>query len=319
MFRTNLLAAALITIDVLDANAWAKALKLISIANTIAQSVDALVINCELANVCKSADGINKMYLMSQDGLIAKRISAPSLASVLCALSIGYDVVLVDGTTYWHDILGRASAILNKPLVSNVCALSATPGEYVRRVSAGKLLQYVKCEYSKPWLLSVDTLCFNTSNVHVTGIKTQIFHNIIKTSCTLLKYESPRRTNALSLCDAKIVVAGGKAFGSAQIFNKYLQPLAIKLNASIGATRAAVDAGIAPIDYQIGQTGKIIAPKLYIAFGISGSDHHMMGVKDAHTILAVNTDPTAPISKLANYTIVADMFELIPKLLSFLP
>ncbi|XXN19747.1 MAG: electron transfer flavoprotein subunit alpha/FixB family protein [Candidatus Hodgkinia cicadicola] len=318
MFRIGLLATALIAIDALDANIGVNAPKLVAIASTIAHSVDALIINCELVRATELVSGINRVYLMSQANIISKRVSAPSLASTLCAIGLAYDSILVISTTYWHDIISRAAATLNKPLISNVSALPSC-GEFVRSIYAGKLLQRVECKYSKPWLLSVDVSNFKAGAAPAASAKTSNIHHEIKNSLSVLKRELSKNAGSRSLCDAKIVIAGGKAFKSAEMFNKYLLPLATKLRAAVGATRAAVDAGLASADCQIGQTGKIIAPKLYIAFGISGSAHHMIGVKDANIILAVNTDASAPITKLANYTIVADMFELIPKLLSYLP
>lgn len=147
----------------------------------------------------------------------------------------------------------------------------------------------------------------------------RVIQHAVAQCCVPLKRELPKNSSKPMLCSAEIVIAGGRAFGSAETFNKYLQPLALKLNAAVGASRAAVEAGFAPSECQIGQTGKCIAPELYIAFGISGSHHHMVGVRDSKLILAVNTDTNAPIAKLADYTIVADFHELIPRLLAFLP
>ncbi|XXM93315.1 MAG: electron transfer flavoprotein subunit alpha/FixB family protein [Candidatus Hodgkinia cicadicola] len=318
----SLLAKALIATDALDNVHIKRALTLISCAHTLARKTDMLLINCTLAHALKLKLGAHKLYLVSQSKQISKRASASSLASLVCALSADYDAIVVDGASYWHDIVCRAAATLNAPMLSNVCAVhSAEYGVFARSVYAGKLIQRLECSRVKPWLLSINVPSFNShaGAYGATATKLQLTQHALTQRCRLLKRELPKHIGLPSLCDANVVIAGGKAFGSAEMFSKHLQPLALKLNAAIGASRSAVDGGLASIDCQIGQTGKTIAPRLYIAFGISGSDHHMVGVKDSELILAVNTDANAPIVKLADYAIIANMFEVIPKMLSLLP
>ncbi|XXM93639.1 electron transfer flavoprotein subunit alpha/FixB family protein [Candidatus Hodgkinia cicadicola] len=327
MPKVGSLAKVLAFVDLHETSAvriGADSLKLMSYAHSVSAKVDTLILNCSPTVASAMQTGSSKVFVVSSAKLVSKRASAPSLANLMCALSFGYDAVLVSGSSYWHDVLCRASAILNKPVVSNVCD-QAKPelGEFVRSVYSGRLLQHVKCTHAKPWLLSVRTSGFSAysaslaeANALIPSI--QLVQHSVANCCVPLKYELFKRTELPPLSEANIVVAGGKAFGSAEAFNKYLRPLAASLNAAIGATRAAVDAGYAPFEYQIGQTGKVITPKLYIAFGISGSDHHMVGVANAKIIIAVNTDASAPIVKLADYTVTSDMFDLIPKALGLL-
>ncbi|XXN13785.1 MAG: electron transfer flavoprotein subunit alpha/FixB family protein [Candidatus Hodgkinia cicadicola] len=312
---------ALVAIDALDPLTTAR--KLVSCASKLADRVDALALNCELARASQLTLGVHTLYVVACDRLVSKHSSSASLASLLAAIGLSYDIVLVNSTESWNSILGKTSASLNRPAISSVYApASAKQGIFLRRAYAGKITQRVKCEYAKPWLLSIDTFSFDANNFnkpHAPAPNLQLIQHPLPQHSTPLRCRWPKRTTLPSLHEADIVVAGGKAFGSAEMFNKYLQPLATQLNAAIGASRAAVEAGYAPAEYQIGQTGKIIAPKLYIAFGISGSNHHMVGVSNSELILAVNTDANAPIAKLANHVVVADMFEFIPKALSLLP
>ncbi|WGS83423.1 MAG: electron transfer flavoprotein subunit alpha/FixB family protein [Candidatus Hodgkinia cicadicola] len=327
MSKIGLLAKVLAFVDLHEASTVRLAvdsLKLMGYAHSISAKVDTLILNCSPTSARAMQIGSSKMYILSSTKLVNKRVSAPSLANLMCALSFGYDAVLVSGSSYWHDVLCRASAILNKPVVSNVCG-QASPnlGEFVRSVYSGRLMQHIKCTHSKPWLLSIRTSGFgaySVGNAEANALipSIQLVQHSVAHCCVTLKYELFKRTELPPLSEADIVIAGGKPFGSAEAFNKYLRPLAASLSAAIGATRAAVDAGYAPFEYQIGQTGKVITPKLYIAFGISGSDHHMVGVRNAKIIVAVNTDASAPIVKLADYTVASDMFDLIPKALTFL-
>lgn len=312
-----MLTKVLVAVDTLDSSAP----RLIECANALARKVDALTLNCAPTFASESKLSAHTLYLVSQNKLVSKRASSPSLASLLCALSTGYDAIIVDSTTYWHDILARAAAVLNRPVVSNVCStLAVSRGEFVRSVCAGRIMQHVRCVYNKPWLLSINTSSFGAFKPNRPPVASlRVVHHAITQCCVPLKREFAKNVSKPTLRSAEIVIAGGRAFGSAETFSKYLQPLAAKLNAAIGASRAAVEAGLAPLECQIGQTGKSVAPKLYIAFGISGSHHHMVGVRDSKLILAVNINANAPIAKLADYTVVADFHELIPRLLAFLP
>lgn len=312
-----MLNKVLVAVDALDD---ALAPRLFECAHTLARKVDALVLNYTLTHAAELKLCAHTLYLVSHGALVSKRVSAPSLASLLCALSVGYDAIVVDGATYWHDIIARAAALLSRPVASNVCSVSrGVCGEFVRSVYAGRIMQQIKCVYNKPWLLSINASSFKAFESNPPTADLHVVQHAVSQCCVPLKRELPKNAVKSALCNAEIVIAGGRAFGSAETFDKYLQPLAAKLNAAIGASRAAVESGFAPIECQIGQTGKSIAPELYVAFGISGSHHHIVGVKDSKLILAVNTDMNAPITRLADYTIVADFREVIPRLLAFLP
>ncbi|AHL31018.1 MAG: Electron transfer flavoprotein large subunit [Candidatus Hodgkinia cicadicola] len=317
MFEINVLTKVLVAVDAFD-NVLAP--RLIECAKALAHAVDALALNYAPTFATELELRARTLYLVSQSRLVSKRVSSPSLASLLCALSAGYDAIVVDSATYWHDIIARAAAVLNKPVVSNVCSvLTVSRGEFVRSVCAGRVMQHVRCVCNRPWLLSINTSSFKAfkSNLPPAGLR--VIQHAMAQCCVPLKRGCSKNVGLPTLCNAEVVIAGGRAFGSAETFNKYLRPLAAKLNAAVGASRAAVEAGLAPLECQIGQTGKSVAPKLYIAFGISGSHHHMIGVRDSKLILAVNISANSPITKLADYTVVADLHEIIPRLLAFLP
>jgi len=236
---------------------------------------------------------------------------AEDAAQVLVELAPAYRVILSAHSTFSRNILPRVAALLDVAMVSD--ALQIQPDNtYVRAIYAGSVLSVVQSSDA----LQVLTIHANRFKPAVNGASAEIVTATAPAPFGKTRWISENRATSdrPSLNSAKIVVSGGRSLGSAEKFQAVLEPLAEKLGAALGATRAAVDAGYAPNDIQVGQTGTMVAPELYIAVGVSGAVQHTAGMKDSRIIVAINHDPDAPIFKVADYGLVADLFETVPKL-----
>lgn len=237
---------------------------------------------------------------------------AESISAVLCSLAESYDVFISAASTYGKNIMPRVAAYLDVAQVSDVCHI-IDADTFEHPIYAGNAIETVHVLTHKK-VLTVRTTAFNPILDHQTAcpvvqlaqtcpnMKSQFIHHELNQS------ERP------DLNSAKIVVSGGRGLQSAQHF-KLIGELADALGAAVGASRAAVDAGFVSNDYQVGQTGKIVAPTLYIAVGISGAVQHLAGMKDSKVIVAINKDEDAPIFQIATYGLVGDLFELVPELI----
>lgn len=295
---------------------------LLGFASQNATNVDVLAINCDLPSALSV--GVSKVYAFASRTAPHVRAACASIAMLLSGLSIRYDAVFVSGSSAYHDALCRAGAVLNRAVITNVFEVVATD-VFLRSACAAQLTQKIRTNQANPRLLSVNTALVK-ANPFQPAPETKTLQLLEFTSLSNAKFEvvaSARPTRSgrfgcIPLSEASIVVAGGRAFGSASQFEALLVPLALKLNAALGATRTAVEAGIAPPECQIGQTGATIAPKIYVAFGISGAVQHMDGVRGSKLIIAVNNNPNAPIIKQSDFALVGDLFSIIPSLLEAL-
>jgi electron transfer flavoprotein alpha subunit len=238
--------------------------------------------------------------------------TAENVAATVVALvkSGGYSHVLASATGFGKNVAPRVAALLDVAQVSEVTAIES-PDTFVRPIYAGSAIATVQSK-DPIKVLTVRATAFDAAgsggNAAIESVAVAPDTGLSKvTGQELTKSDRPELTSA------RIVIAGGRGVGSAENF-KMLDALAIKLNAAIGASRAAVDAGYVPNDYQIGQTGKIVAPDLYIGVGISGAIQHLAGMKDSKVIVAINKDPDAPIFQIADYGLVGDLFQILPEL-----
>jgi electron transfer flavoprotein alpha subunit len=269
--------------------------------------------NCgAAAEAAAKAAGVAKVLVADAaqfaDGL-AENVAAQALA-----LAGDYSHILAPATAYGKNILPRVAAKLDVGQISEITKVDA-PDTFERPIYAGNAIATVQSS-DKVKVITVRTTGFDAAALggsaaveNVTAVSDSGKSAFV--SRELAKSDRPELTAA------KIIVSGGRGMGSGDNF-KILEPLADKLGAAMGASRAAVDAGFVPNDWQVGQTGKIVAPSLYIAVGISGAIQHLAGMKDSKTIVAINKDPEAPIFSVADYGIVGDLFEVVPQLVEAL-
>jgi electron transfer flavoprotein alpha subunit len=284
----------------------------VTAATQAAGAVDVLVAGSGCAAVAAQAGaiaGVGKVLLADAphlaDGL------AENVAPQLLALLGGYTHVFAPASSYGKNILPRVAALRDCAQVSDAIAVLA-PDTYARPIYAGNAVATVQC---------ADPVIFVTvrpTNFAPAGdagpAPVEAVSAVADSGKSRFVGRAVAKSDRPELQGAKIVVSGGRALGSAENF-QLLEKLALRLNAALGASRAAVDAGYAPNDWQVGQTGKIVAPQLYFAIGISGAIQHLAGMKDSKVIVAINKDPDAPIFQVADYGLVADLFQAVPELL----
>ena len=256
--------------------------------------------------------GVEKV-LVADDAAYANAL-AENVAPLIAGLMDGYDAVLAPATTTGKNVLPRVAAQLDVMQVSDIISVEG-PKTFKRPIYAGNAIATV--ESSDPKLvITVRTTAFDKAEATGGSASVEVASGPgdagISSFVGLDAVESDRP----ELTSANIIVSGGRALKDAETFEQYITPLADKLGAAIGASRAAVDAGYVPNDYQVGQTGKIVAPEVYIAIGISGAIQHLAGMKDSKTIVAINKDPDAPIFQVADIGLVADLYNAVPELVS---
>lgn len=254
-------------------------------------------------------DGVEKVLLA--DAAIYGHNLAEPLAALIVKLAAEYDAVVAPSTTTGKNVLPRVAALLDVMQISDVMKV-VSPDTFERPVYAGNAIQTVQSAEAK-LLLTIRTASFQAAgeggSAPVESIATGD-----DPALSSFKGEEVAKSDRPELASAKIIVSGGRALGSAEAFAKVIEPVADKLGAAMGASRAAVDAGYAPNDWQVGQTGKVVAPDLYVAVGISGAIQHLAGMKDSKVIVAINKDEEAPIFQIADYGLVGDLFALMPEL-----
>jgi electron transfer flavoprotein alpha subunit len=262
-----------------------------------------------VAQAAAAVPGVGKVLLA--DAAQYKDQLAENLAALVVGLAKDYGHVLAPATTFGKNFMPRVAAALDVAQVSDISAVKS-PDTFIRPIYAGNALATVQ---SKDPIKVITVRSTGFEAVPTTGGTATIatIAAAADTGLSTLVGRELTKSERPELTAARVIVSGGRGMGSGENF-KLLEPLADKLNAAMGASRAAVDAGFVPNDWQVGQTGKIVAPDLYIAVGISGAIQHLAGMKDSRVIVAINKDEEAPIFQVADYGIVGDLFKLVPEL-----
>ncbi len=292
----------------------AATLNTVAAAQKIGGEIDVLVAgaNCgAAAQAAAQLQGVSKVKVA--DAAHYDSQTAENLTALVVANAAGYSHILAPATTFGKNLLPRVAALLDVAQISEITGVESAD-TFVRPIYAGNALATVKSADAVK-VITVRTTAFDAVAGGNAAPVEALAASADTAQCTLQARELTKSARP-ELGAAKIIVSGGRGLGSGENYHQLLEPLADKLGAALGASRAAVDAGFVPNDYQVGQTGKIVAPQLYVAVGISGAIQHLAGMKDSKVIVAINKDPDAPIFQVADYGLVADLFETVPQLVA---
>jgi len=286
--------------------------KAMTAAAALGQPVHVLVAGKDCKAVAEAAAklaGAEKVLLV--DAPAYEHMLAEPLAALIVSLAPGYDTIIAASTSLGKNVMPRVAALLDVMQISDITKVVA-PDTFERPIYAGNAIQTVKSTDAKK-VITVRTSTFQAAGE---GGSAAIETASAAADPGLSSFvgEELSKSDRPELTSAKIIISGGRAMQSRENFTKYIEPVADKLGAAMGASRAAVDAGYAPNDWQVGQTGKVVAPDLYIAVGISGAIQHLAGMKDSKVIVAINKDEEAPIFQVADYGLVADLYQALPEL-----
>jgi electron transfer flavoprotein alpha subunit len=289
--------------------------KVVRCAQDIGGEIEVIVWGAGIDSIAAAAARLSGVTrVLTLDDPANTHALAAVVAPQLIAAARASTHVLAPSTTFGKDLLPRLAALLDVPAISDVMSV-ASPTRFLRPIYAGNAILTVEAGEVRPIAATVRIASYGAAVPQEQGAPVQPAPPQVTTvSHTRFVSLAAQGGDRPDLQGARRVVSGGRALGSAEKF-RLVQELADALGAAVGASRAAVDAGYAPNDLQVGQTGKIIAPELYIALGISGAIQHMTGIKDARTIVAVNKDADAPIFEVADFGLVADLFEAVPALI----
>ncbi|NLQ17896.1 electron transfer flavoprotein subunit alpha/FixB family protein [Marinomonas sp. M1K-6] len=287
-------------------------LSTVTAATQIDADVHVLVVGFECQTVVEQASqvvGVSKVLVA--DNAVYEHQLAENVSKLVVEMASGYEHILAPATTTGKNTLPRVAALLNVAQLSDVIKVEAAD-TFVRPIYAGNAIATVKTTDAVK-VLTIRTTGFDAAASTGGNAERQVLSQVIASDRSRFVKEQLAESNRPELTAASVIISGGRGMGNGDNF-KLLEGVADKLGAAIGASRAAVDAGFVPNDLQVGQTGKTVAPDLYIAVGISGAIQHLAGMKDSKVIVAINKDEDAPIFQVADYGLVADLFDAVPEL-----
>jgi electron transfer flavoprotein alpha subunit len=290
----------------------AATLHAVTAAQQIGGDIDLLVAgeNCDaVADAAAKIAGVSSVKV-ADDPMFGHHL-AENLATLIAEVAAGYSHVLASATTFGKNVMPRAAALLDKAQISEIVEVKSAD-TFVRPIYAGNALATVQSSDSIK-VITVRTIKFEAAAAEGGSASVEAISGGADAGLSSWVSQAVSNNDQVDLTSAKIVVSGGRGMQSGDNFSM-LHSLADKLGAAVGASRAAVDSGFVPNEFQVGQTGKVIAPDLYIAVGISGAIQHLAGMKESKVIVAINNDSEAPIFQVADYGLVADLFEAVPEL-----
>ncbi|MET3590183.1 electron transfer flavoprotein alpha subunit [Bartonella silvatica] len=287
--------------------------KALTAARAINDDIDILVCGTKVQEIAKNSakyTGVRQVLVAEADYL-AHHLAEP-MANTIVKLAHDYDVIMAASTSTGKNVMPRVAALLDIMQISDIIAV-LTPDTFKRPIYAGNAIETVRARDCQK-VITVRTAAFTPAPLQNNSAPIKPITPAPNPNLSSFIKADTHKSDRPNLASARVIISGGRGLGSQEQFMALLLPLANKLEAALGASRAAVDAGYAPNDWQIGQTGKIVAPELYIAVGISGAIQHLAGIMDAQIIVAINQDEEAPIMQIADYALVGDLHKIIPEL-----
>lgn len=288
-------------------------LHLLTAAHALNTEMDAIIMGYDCHPVITKAEYLPylKKLFVADNAVYADQL-AENCATLIADLASQYDYIVGNASTFGKNLLPRVAALLDVPMIGDIVKIISAD-TFQRPIYAGNAFQTVQTQANKKILSFRSTAFPEEKFLENKSVMIEKIDKVIPNHLSKFENQILTESKRPELTNAKIIVSGGRGLKNAENF-KLLEKLADRLGAAIGASRAAVDAGFAPNDYQVGQTGKVVAPDLYIAIGISGAIQHLAGMKDSKVIVAINNDPDAPIFQMADYGLVMDLFVALKEL-----
>ncbi|WP_375623812.1 MULTISPECIES: electron transfer flavoprotein subunit alpha/FixB family protein [unclassified Bartonella] len=287
--------------------------KALTAARALSNDIDILVCGEKIQTIAENSAKLNdvRQVLIAKADYLAHQLAEP-MADTILTLANDYDVIMAASSSTGKNVMPRVAALLDLMQISDITAV-LSPDTFKRPIYAGNVLETIRTNDHKK-IITVRTASFTPTPSQNNSAPIKIVTPAPNPNLSSFVKAETNKSDRPDLTSARVIISGGRGLGSQEQFMALLLPLANKLDAALGASRAAVDAGYAPNDWQIGQTGKVVAPELYIAVGISGAIQHLAGIMDAQIIVAINKDEEAPIMQIADYTLVGDLHQIIPEL-----